>query len=344
MKEKKLWGLLISLFIVSAIVSVSGCTSGEPPKTITETKTMTKTKTITTTETKEVTKTETYTKTLTKTETKTITYTPTETYTETYGEPVKIKEFYMLNDDNYWEIHLRFIDEQEQEVPASGTLKIEIQDEYGFSIYKTTISITKSDFTYLELFDEVYYKRTIWKDEVKKKGFSSRGIAYVEFISDSGTVLKAQDSIYGIPEMSDEEKEAYFEQKYLQNSKECENCIVTKGNFRIQIIRYGWYEALDWDEIKKYFRVDFKITNVGSEVDYIFEDDAYLIDIANDNKQYGASWDSKLENSEILPRSTEEGYLLFEGLPEKPSRKVKFVWMVDDWPEDIYYEFYVYIP
>lgn len=264
-------------------------------------------------------------------------------FTVDYGKPVRIEEFLMIDQGNYWEVQLILSNKYGAYTATSGSLKIEIKDEYGVSIYNMTEMLSNADFTWFTRVsgkELLGYVRKIYKDEVKHKGLSSSGVAYAEF-KVNGNVLKAQDDIFGIPEMSDNEKEEYFEQKYLQNSKECKNCIVTKGNFKIEIVRYGWYEFPDWDGLKKYFRVDFKIMNIGNEPDYIFESDAYLIDIIN-NKQYGASWDSKLENNKILPGITEEGYLLFEGLPETPSRRVKLVWIVSDWPEDIYYEFYVY--
>lgn len=258
--------------------------------------------------------------------------------------PARIEEFLIIDQGNYWEVQLILSDKEGKYTASPGTLKLEIKDEYGFSVYSTALPLKQEDFIWFKRVsgqERLGYVGKIYKDTLSRKGFSDFGTAYVEFITTDGKILTAQDDLIGIPKMSDKEKEEYFEQQYLQNSWECANCVVTKGNFKIEITRYGWYTYADWEGLKRYFRIDFKVTNIGKEPDYIFTENAYLIDLS-DNKQYSPSWNSKLKNSEIFPGVTEDGYLLFEDLSEEPSRDIKLIWVISDW-QNIYCEFYLHI-
>lgn len=242
------------------------------------------------------------------------------------GEPAAIQEFtFIKTDDGNYKFLLVLIDDEQREIAASGTLTITIKDKFGNVLYTQSKHIDAEDFkTYRRVLTGAPifgYSDMIFKDEVKK-GFSSSGVVEVVFKTDSGKILKASDETHSLPKMSDEELKRYFENEYLKNATEI-NKIIKKEGLELTIIRCGWYETLKFNELKKYFRIDVKVRNYGSEVRKIYASGAKLID--ENGRQYDTRWDSEFKGGEIQPNAFIEGYLLFENVPED-VKEFKLVW------------------
>lgn len=149
-----------------------------------------------------------------------------------------------------------------------GTLRLTIKDRYSFLIYNGSIEVKKSDFKpYTEEFielDDKLHNITRYKARYiiphPKKGLVSEGYVHAVLIVGNQT-LKRDFIAYDLPEMSDDEKEAYFENLYLNNSRTL-NISQKHGELRVEVYQYGVYT--NPENLKKYLRVDVRIRNTAN--------------------------------------------------------------------------------
>jgi len=117
-----------------------------------------------------------------------------------------------------------------------------------------------------------------------------------------------KDETYTLMEM--------YEDMYLQSAITVEQTI-TKGDFRITLVRVGHFTHLKYDiwgdEVTE-FRVELKVTSIASEPEYLFESDIVILD--NLGNQYDYEYGGTLDLGEIYPGVTREGYVLFPALNE----------------------------
>lgn len=149
-----------------------------------------------------------------------------------------------------------------------GTLNLTIKDRYSFLIYNGSIEVKKSDFEpYTKEFtglDDKLHNITHYKARYiiphPRKGLVSEGYIHAVLIVGNQT-LKRDFIAYDLPEMSDDEKEAYFENLYLNNSRTL-NISQKHGELRVEVYRYGVYT--NPENLKKYLRVDVRIRNTAN--------------------------------------------------------------------------------
>ena len=98
---------------------------------------------------------------------------------------------------------------------------------------------------------------------------------------------------------------------------------LTRGPFQVDIARAGRFTLTDPDsEDTRYFRLELRITNVGSENE-VFAPDAIALSDDEGNRyelQPGASNRTLSLPIEIGPETTERGYLLFQPISKQLSR------------------------
>ncbi|MEO2152065.1 MAG: hypothetical protein ABGW50_05355 [Thermococcus sp.] len=149
-----------------------------------------------------------------------------------------------------------------------GTLNLTIKDRYSFLIYNGSIEVKKSDFEpYTKEFtglDDKLHNITHYKARYiiphPRKGLVSEGYIHAVLIVGNQT-LKRDFIAYDLPEMSDDEKEAYFENLYLNNSRVL-NISQKQGELQVEVYRYGVYT--NPEDLKKYLRVDVRIRNTAN--------------------------------------------------------------------------------
>ncbi|MFA4805435.1 hypothetical protein [Pyrococcus kukulkanii] len=149
-----------------------------------------------------------------------------------------------------------------------GILNLTIKDKYGFLIYNGSIEVKKADFKpYIEEFmglDDKLHNITYYKARYiiphPRKGLARTGYIHAILIVGNQT-LKRDFIAYNLPEMSDDEKKAYFESLYLNNSRAL-NISQKHGELQVEVYRYGIYTSPR--DLKKYLRIDLRIRNTAN--------------------------------------------------------------------------------
>lgn len=116
-----------------------------------------------------------------------------------------------------------------------------------------------------------------------------------------------------------------YEKRYAESAFQQEQT-QTKGNFKISLLGYGSFTRLQyitWGDRTTSFRVDFRVTNVGSQQDSIYSFNAALLD--DQGGQYDADFNSTIDASNIHPGVIREGYLLFDSV-NPDSNILRILW------------------
>lgn len=88
---------------------------------------------------------------------------------------------------------------------------------------------------------------------------------------------------------------------------------ITQGSFKITLEKIGVYKYLTFgDEEKEGFRADFMIENISPKLEF---NPSNIILVDDKNKQHKKSSfvNSTLGVEQLLPKATQEGYVVFEG-------------------------------
>ena len=121
---------------------------------------------------------------------------------------------------------------------------------------------------------------------------------------------------------SEEEINQRHEQDYQDSKIEAKRLQEEHGNFRVDVLSYGWFKENIYGIEKEWYRVDIKIKNKGSQKDTFSTMSSAII---LGNKEYASSLNSILLGGEIRPRIEQEGYLLFEDIPKEWKGKARFI-------------------
>lgn len=210
-------------------------------------------------------------------------------------------------------------DENGQNTICDGNVEFQIIDELNDVIYSNEFNVKSSEFIDYEykLTGSPIGKAYEWRVSIAdiEKGISLLGFgtAILTFINSKGGTISAEYELVQIPTYSEEELNDILEEEYINDSTTV-NKKLSKGDFEVTAVRVGFFRKYDWGEMKKYFRVDMIVKNIGSEQQYFDPSGVAIID--PNNNQYESSYEGTLEIVMIYPGVEKSGYFLFNDVPE----------------------------
>ncbi|MCA9478623.1 MAG: DUF4352 domain-containing protein [Nanoarchaeota archaeon] len=233
-------------------------------------------------------------------------------------------------------VAVSFFDENKDYTVAKGTADIRLESISKETVYEKEHEIDVGDcgeYT-MRLTGEDFIACTIeipYSDI--EKAYDYEGYIFLSFVTENGASFEElKETTYDLPEYTEEEILEMSEKSYLSSVRSVD---VQKkgGSFRVTVEKSGLYTSKGYDGFTDYFRIDFKVENIGTEKEYFFESDMVLLD--GQGRQYDYSYDSEFEGGELYPGVVREGYVLFEDF-NKESTNLQLI--VDAGYDDDYDE------
>ena len=234
--------------------------------------------------------------------------------------PKNIALFSGVIEGGLYRFYFMLEDAQGNKVPAKGRAEIKIFDDSDALLFQTNFDVETQDYMNYEFkltgqdLGKAYEKRFSVSEVQKGTSILGIGRATLTFTTPEGTSGNSE-TIVQIPTYTQEELAEMSENSFNENVIEI-NEIQTKGNFKIEVDKVGFFEFYSFGEKKEVFRVNLIATNVGSSSEYLMLSGLVLLD--NKGNQYetslfGGTFDMM---AQIYPRVTKQGYFVFENVPQ----------------------------
>lgn len=214
------------------------------------------------------------------------------------------------------QFYFSLYDDDQNYTRASGTTVVEIVNEDGDTVFSKTREISEADFD--------FYTRTINNEEFEAAAFSiplsdiqksrsSEGVFYLSFTTSDGIEFETiEDTVFSLPEYSDEEIVAqasqYFEQHavLLNATRRVDNYIAVTAH------RIG---LMDIDD-ETYIRVDITVENIGAEKIGFYSPDPIILGKSSNQfeEAYISRYDYEhtFDSGDLYPGVKKSGALFFE--------------------------------
>jgi hypothetical protein len=214
--------------------------------------------------------------------------------------------------DGSYTVVFSLLDNNQQEISADGRAHLVIRDERNVELYSGTFTVRSSDF---EIYQYVFtgadflgYGVTIATSSVDK-GIGD-GTAELTFTDTAGKSFTATHNFVSIPEYTDEEIQAMYEEEYMESATPIDLILSdSDANLNIEVLRSGYYTHYTGFSQETLFRVDLGVENIGKTTTDMYTFDSAIF--ASGNK-YDISFYSSFDGQDIFAGTTREGYLLFE--------------------------------
>ena len=214
------------------------------------------------------------------------------------------------------QFYFSLYDDDQNYTRASGTTVVEIVNEDGETVFSKTREISEADFD--------FYTRNINNEEFEAAAFSiplsdiqksrsSEGVFYLSFTTSDGIEFETiEDTVFSLPEYSDEELVAqasqYFEQHavLLNATRRVDNYIAVTAH------RIG---LMDIDD-ETYIRVDITVENIGAEKIGFYSPDPIILGKSSNQfeEAYISRYDYEhaFDSGDLYPGLKKSGALFFE--------------------------------
>lgn len=223
---------------------------------------------------------------------------------------------------------------------TDGTASLQIIDASTNKVlYSDSFVIKKTDFNYYQTLlgkTVLACQWTIPLSDIQK--CVSSGTATLTFTTNDKESFESTENYVSLPAYTEGELKQVYENQYTVSAKTIGQT-VTHDNFKLTLVSLGTFTHLKYDTVGSEvtdFRVDFTVTCVSSDPQYLFESNFVVID--NLGNQYYYTYGGTLKLGEIYPGVTRQGYLLFSGLnPDATSLQI--IAKENSYPNDINYQF-----
>jgi hypothetical protein len=153
--------------------------------------------------------------------------------------------------------NLNLIDASGEYVKTEGKLNFEVVDVFGSKLYEKSFNLKPED--YQGYSDK--YEFVIPLSEIGKDYRSRTDVTFKFTIGDK--LFESKDD-YSLNTYSDEKKKELLEERYNNNANTKEKTI-TKGDFKVTLLKRGVYEDVKYSDVEKYMRFDVKVENIANE-------------------------------------------------------------------------------
>ncbi len=208
---------------------------------------------------------------------------------------------YCIKNVDLMKCSFKIADTKGKDVAVPGTLKFELRDVLDRKLFEKIYVIDASDYE---------YNRYSFAFPSKEILASFNGRAKAEFKLQTTTdSFETTDDLTSLPELSKTKQDELLTEEYLKTAK-VDGRIVSKGDFKVTLKKYGLFKKPSYSEIEEYARFDILVENISNKKQpfYLYPKIKYS------GKEYENSYYSELDSGlEYLePDMKLEGYILFE--------------------------------
>lgn len=203
---------------------------------------------------------------------------------------------------------------------ANGTVTVHIVNEDGETVFTKTRDISEADFDFYTRnvngmeFEAVAF--SIPMSDIQKSR-SSDGVFYLDFTTSDGIEFETiEDTIFGLPEYSDEELAGQSNQYFDQHATALNTTKRVDNYISVTVHRIGLIPFDDGLREEKYIRVDLTVENIGSEKIGFYSPDPVIIGkSANQFDEALVSrydYENVFDSGDLYPGVKKSGALFFE--------------------------------
>jgi hypothetical protein len=235
------------------------------------------------------------------------------------NEPTYIGNLRTQDGGDSFEVIFSLYDSKEEFTTADGTASIRIVNDNNEEVYKGSQKVLKSGFgKFTQTLTGAEFQAYSFEIPYSKikKSTSSSGTLYLAFETNGGTKFEEleDDTVYGLPEFSDEELEEKSSSKYDETSKTVDLSLSSTEGLKVSLEKYGFFEKHSYSSIEKLLRVDLIIKNEGSDEIYFSNYGSVILD--EDGNQYESAYGGTISSEDLKAGVSKSGYMLFEDVPE----------------------------
>lgn len=225
--------------------------------------------------------------------------------------PTNISSFSASKSDGNYTFSFSVEDKDSAKLNASGNASLKVTDQSNKVLYEENFEAQESDFS------ESVYSKIVDSSKVGKST-SGSGTATIVFTASGGVVLSSSASIE-VPTLSIAELESMSEIEYL-NTAISVGKPVTKFAFEVTLVRMGYFNKIEADTTKTYYRVDLKVKNTYAIATEFKTGTAKLI---IGGSTYSPDPQSPFKTENIKGGQTRENYLIFKDVPSTITGSIR---------------------